>query len=110
MRPADWATINNLAYICPAMPDGTEFCTSHSIFKAVNEKAIEYAKQVENPAKPLEKNTRCGCGPQVVVFKGLISQWDASNSLQNQTFDAIMLDLGFIKDVVDLYRGRICVL
>ena len=47
MKPADWVMIHNLAHKAAAMPDGTDFWTSHSILKAMKEKAMEYAKQVE---------------------------------------------------------------
>ena len=104
MRPADWVMIHNLAHKAAAMPDGTDFWTSHSVLKSMKEKAMEYAKQVDHRAKLLEKNTRCGCGQQVVEVKGLIRQWDPLVSLQNQTFDAIIMDLEFDKDTVKLYR------
>jgi hypothetical protein len=89
---------------CLSSSDGTEFWISHSVLKALKEKAMEYAKQVEHRAKLLEKKFRCGCGQQVVEVKGLISQWDASKSLQNQTFDATIMDLEFDNDAVKSYK------
>ena len=104
MRPVDWVSIHNLARKCEAMPDGTDFWTSHSTLKALKDKAIHYAKQVEHRVRLLEKNTRSGCGEQVMEVKGLIREWDASKSLQNQAFDGIIMDLDFDKDTVKAYR------
>ncbi len=45
------------------MPDdGTDFRTLHSVLKAIKEKAIEYAKQVEHRAKLPEKSTGADVG------------------------------------------------
>ncbi len=48
-------------------------------------------------------NPNCGCGNQIIEIKGLVRTWGALQSLQNQSFDAIVMDMDFDKDMVKKY-------
>ena len=104
MAPADWVTIFNLAQKCSGIADNTEFWSSHSKLKPLQENAILYCKQVEHRARLLEKTPRNGCGDQLIEVKGLIRAWDPTKSLPNQNFEAIILNLEFDKGSIQSYR------
>ncbi len=88
------------------MADNTDFWHSHRNLKDLKDKAILYAKSVEHRVRILEKCPRIatGCPTQKVKLKGLIRARDPSQSLHNQAFDEILMDLDFDKEAIELYR------
>ena len=88
------------------MPEETDFWQSHSHLREMKDRAMLYAKSIKYRARILGKCPRnaTDCPTRNIKIKGLIRSWDPSQSLHNQAFDEILMELDFDEEAIRLYR------